>query len=159
MPLSWEQIKAPDVVRWQVPTKPIVTEPVPIPGSVKATGKEGFIRVQWARVADATGYRIAIMTDKELDTPNIGIATNIGSSYTYFDYLTGNIALTINFAVQAFRDQDYGKFCTIVSATSALTAAAGSAAPTPPAPPPTTSTPPPSGSGTPPGTGHGTRLD
>src|SRR5437016_294425 len=116
MPWSLEQIKQLDPPRWQIPTRPIITEPVPAVSSVKATGKEGFIRVQWAPVNDVSGYRIAIMTDKELDTPNIGIKTEWGGKATYHDYLTGNVALTINFAVQAFRDQDFGIFSAIVSA-------------------------------------------
>jgi hypothetical protein len=98
--------------------------------------------VQWAPIADVTGYRIAIMTDKELDTPNIGLKTEMGGKASYHDYLTGNIALTINFAVQAFRDQDYGAFSAIVSATSSLMTAAGAAAPASTAPPPSSTEPP-----------------
>jgi hypothetical protein len=154
MPLSIEQIKRVDPPRWQVPTRPIITEPVPVPSSVKATGKEGFIRVQWAPIADVTGYRIAIMTDKELDTPNIGLKTEMGGKASYHDYLTGNIALTINFAVQAFRDQDYGAFSAIVSATSSLMTAAGAAAPASTAPPPSSTEPPASGAGGTTGTGR-----
>lgn len=157
MTMTLAELRTLDAARYPTPTKPVTSNPVPAVSSFQATGKEGFFIVQWAPVAGVTGYRIAVMTDKELDTPNIGIFTAYGEKTARFDYLVGNIALTRNFAVQAFHDSDFGVWSAIKSATSSLMTAAGSAEPTNPAGAASSSSPPPSGGGgsPDPGEGHG----
>lgn len=135
-----------DPKRWPTPTSPITSMPVPVPSSFQVTGKEGFFIVQWAPISSVDGYDIAVMTNLELDTPNIGIFRQMGYFTARWDYHVGNIVLTRFFAVRAFKDVDYGKWTAIKSATCALTTAAGSAEPTNPASP-VTSTPPPPASG------------
>lgn len=147
MTMTLEELRALDAAKYPTPTKPVFENPIGTVSSVQITGKEGFFIVQWAPMAGMTGYRIAVMTDKELDTPNIGIFTAWGEKSSRYDYLVGNIVLTRNFAVQAFRDVDSGPWSAIKTATCALMTTAGSAEPTNPAPPASSNPPPPSGGG------------
>lgn len=146
MTVTMEQLRAMDPTRWPTPTKLPIGQPIPQVTSVQATGKEGFFIIQWAPLNGVQGYRIAVMSDNNLANPNIGMFVAYGAATARYDYLVGNIALTRQFAVQAFREDEYGPFSTIVSATSRLTTDAGSAEPTNPASSPTSS-PPPSGGG------------
>jgi len=154
MTMTLAELRTLDAAKYPTPTRPIFNDPVSAPSSFQVTGKEGFFILQWASVAGATGYRIAVMTDKELDTPNIGIFFAYGEKTARWDYLVGNIALTRNFAVQAVRDVDFSPWSTIKSATCSLMTAAGTGEPTNPASPPVSNPPPPSGGGAPGGGGH-----
>jgi len=73
MTMTLAELRTLDAAKYPTPTKPIFENPIPSVSSFQVTGKEGFFIVQWASMAGMTGYRIAVMTDKELDTPNIGI--------------------------------------------------------------------------------------
>lgn len=147
MTMTLAELRTLDAAKYPTPTKPVFENPISTVSSIQVTGKEGFFIIQWSPISGMTGYRIAVMTDKELDTPNIGIFTAWGEKSSRYDYLVGNIALTRNFAVQAFRDVDSGPWSAIKSATCSLMTAAGSAEPTNPAPPASSQPPPPSGGG------------
>src|SRR5262249_35003643 len=125
MTVSLKDIRLIEQVRYPAPTKLIIGQPLTAPVNPQATGKEGFFIIQWAAVIGAQGYRIAVMTDNNLDKPNIGLFSVYGQPVARFDYLLGNIVLTRNFAIQAFREDEYGPFTKIVSATSSLMSAAG----------------------------------
>src|SRR5215510_13782592 len=107
---SLKDIRLIDQTRYPNPTKLIIGQPLAKPINVQVTGKEGFFIIQWAQVDFAQGYRIAVMTDNNLNAPNIGLFAAYGGKTARWDYLVGNIALTRNFAVQAFRDDEYGPF-------------------------------------------------
>ena len=155
MTMTLAELRSLDAAKFPTPTKPITENPIPSVSSVQITGKEGFFIIQWAPITGMTGYRIAVMTDKELDTPNVGIFCAYGEKSARYDYLVGNVVLTRNFAVQAFRDADFGPWSAIKTATSRLTTDAGSAEPTNPASPVSSNPPPPSGGGAPGGRPHG----
>lgn len=106
--------------------------PLTVPLNPKATGKEGFIRVQWSPVDQSDGYQVAISTTANIQSPSIGTMTVMGGLTPFFDYNVGNIALTRYFAVRAFQGfppRFYSDFCSVVSATSIVLASAGSAEP------------------------------
>lgn len=144
--MTMEEIRAQDPTRWPTPTKLSVGQPIQQVINVQATGKEGFFIIQWAPLTGIQGYRIAVMSDNNLDAPNIGIFAAYGAVAARYDYLVGNIALTRQFAVQGFREDEFGPWSAIVSATSNLTTAAGSVEPTNPASAPPAN-PPPGGGG------------
>lgn len=143
---TMEEIRAQDPTRFPTPTKLLVGQPLQKVINVQATGKEGFFIIQWAPQTAVQGYRIAVMTDNNLDKPNIGIFVAYGSVAARYDYNVGNIALTRQFAVQSFREDEFGPWSAIVSATSNLLTVAGSAEPPNPAAP-VQSVPPPGGGG------------
>lgn len=145
MTITMEQLRAIDPTRYPTPTKLIVGLPLQQVTSVQVTGKEGFFIIQWAPQTNVQGYRIAVMSDNNLANPNIGMFVAYGAPTARYDYMVGNIALTRNFAVQAFREDEFGPFSVIKSATSSLMTAAGSTEPTNPASAPASNPPPPGG--------------
>lgn len=145
MTVTLESIRTLDQTRWPNPTKLTIGMPLAVPTSIQVTGNTGFFVIQWATVPGAEGYRIAVMSDTNLANPNIGMFIAYGQKTARYDYMVGNIVLTRNFAVQAFRLEEFSAFSSIASATSLLMTAAGSTEPTNPASSP--------GSGQPPGGG------
>jgi len=91
MTMTLTELRTLDAAKYPTPTKPIFENPVPTVSSVQITGKEGFFIIQWSPISGVTGYRIAVMTDKELDTPNVGIFYAYGERSARYDYLVGNI--------------------------------------------------------------------
>lgn len=137
MPLTITQLRKEVSERFPTSTELVPDEPVGTVSTVKATGKEGYIRVQWARVGNADGYQIAVMTDKNLKNPDVGIWVVLAPQ-RQFDYPVGNVVLTRNFAVRAFKGlppHGVGSFSSIKSATSALTDATTSTGATEPTDP------------------------
>lgn len=149
MTMTLDQLRALDASKYPTPTKPLTNDPVPVPSSFQVTGNTGFFVIQWAPIVGVSGYEIAVMTNKELDTPNIGIFTEYGSKSARHDYLIGNIVATRFFAIRAFRDVDFGPWSVIKSAASILMTTAGAGEPANPASPPSSNPPPPGGGGNP----------
>lgn len=145
MTMTLAELRTLDAAKYPTPTRPIIEDPIPAISSFQVTGNTGFFNIQWAPISGMTGYRIAVMSDTNLANPNIGIFYAYGEKQARYDYLVGNVALTRNFAVQAFKDSDFGQWTAIKSATSALMTAAGVTEPTNPASPPSSNPPPPSG--------------
>ena len=140
-------LKGIELWRRAIPTTLPALISLPTPSNVKVTGSTGFFIVQWSLVSEAEGYRIAVMTDKNIAKPDIGLFAVTGYKTVRFDYIVGNIALTRNFAVQAFSQNYFSPFSPIVSATNSLMTAAGAAEPAGSSPASGSGEGPPSGSG------------
>ena len=115
--LSLEDIFRLQRERAQPLPKVVGDKPV-IPVNVTATGERNLIRIQWAPDSANDGYRVAVMTDQNLENPNVGMFVVAGGKALEYVYPTGNNALTRFFAVQAFIEGEFSEFSSVVSATS-----------------------------------------
>ena len=124
---------------------------LPAPENLKATGKEGYFRLQWSPASEAVdGYQVAISITQDIETPTVGLVTLVGIKTQFTDYLVGNVAVTRYFAIRSFQGfppRYFSDFSSAVSATSRLMTDAGSAEPASPSSPPSSGEPPPGGSG------------
>ena len=110
------------------------------PDNIVVTGLKFGFRIQWSKVDGATGYQIAIMSGKNLAAPNL-LPSVLGEDSMETIYFVGDVALTRNFAVQAFIQSTagflYSGFTEIKSGTSKIDGGASDGTPAdPPAPPP-----------------------
>ena len=114
------------------------------PLNVTALGLKLAMRIQWSKVDNATGYNIAVMDDNNLNAP-ILILVEPGSQSMEKIYYTGDVAITRQFAVQAFTDYAGGRivseYSELKSATSKVDGGASDSAPTSPPSNPSLDTP------------------
>ncbi len=113
------------------------------PLNVTSLGLKFGFRIQWSKVDGATGYNIAIMSDNNLNAP-ILILTVIGSQSMDFTYFVGDVAVTRQFSVQAFKEYSGGRAVSEYSTptsdvASKVDGGAGDSAPTAPPSNPTPS--------------------
>lgn len=132
MPTSLKDLRAATAFQYYPPVFPVQGNPPKPPLNVKATGKEGYIIVQWKPTGTADSYQVAIMSDQNLAAPNQGVVTVAGGQTSRYEYHVGNVVLTRYFAVRSLNAQAVSEFSSIVSAASALTGGAGAAEPAAP---------------------------
>jgi hypothetical protein len=137
MPRSIKDLRADAAFQYYPPVYPAQAMPPQTPKNVTATGKEGYILIQWNPNPDNDGYEIAVSSDRDMAAPDQGYYTVSGGSSSRFSYPTGNVVLTRFFAVRAFQGGGASALSGVVSAASALTDAVtptGAAEPTVPPP-------------------------
>lgn len=118
MPIPLSELRLEDAARFPS-TGVIVESPLSTPTNVTVTGKDGFFLVQWSPVGAGSGYEIAVMTDRDLDTPDEGVHRVPGLRSINWRYQAGNTALTRRFAVRTYSDAGFvSEWSAIVSATS-----------------------------------------
>jgi len=105
------------------------------PDNIVVTGLKFGFRIQWSKVDGATGYQIAIMSGKNLAAPNL-LPSVLGEDNMETTYFVGDVALTRNFAVQAFIQSTagflYSGFTEIKSGTSKVDGGASDSTPSDP---------------------------
>jgi len=129
LPLSLKDLRAQTAFQYYPPVSPTFFSPPQPPLNVKATGKEGYIILQWRPTSSADSYEIAVMSNQNLAAPDLGIITVSGGSSSQFTYHVGNVALLRYFAIRSKNVQAASEFSPIVSATSILTSGVGGAEP------------------------------
>jgi len=100
------------------PAYKLQAQPPQTPENATASGERNLIRVQWAPVEGVNGYRVAVMTNLNLEAPDVGLFVVNGTKSREFVYNTASNALTRYFAVQSFIGSEFSEFGSIVSATS-----------------------------------------
>jgi len=121
MPRPLKDIRADASFQYYPPTFPVQALPAQTPKNVKATGKEGYILIQWTPHSDADGYEVFVSSDQNMAAPDQGVFTVAGGTSSRFSYDTGNIVLARYFAVRSFQGTGRSALSAVVTASSALT--------------------------------------
>lgn len=98
------------------------------PDNIIVLGLKFGFRVQWSRVDDVDGYRVAVLSNQNLESPDF-IATVPGEQTLQWEYLAGDVAIAKYFAVQSYKGDLSSEFTALATATSKVDGGAADSAP------------------------------